>query len=100
MTDVPRAIRKILPGFGRFKMTNVIFARRRRTLDDEDVKRGLDVLLRRSAALEPIRRAEAAPVLALHAHGHVDLAHHDGGAVAHVAGVALDQIAAGVLTRR
>ena len=39
---------------------------------------------------------EAAPVPALDADRHVDLAHHDGLAVAHVAGIALDQIGAQV----
>src|SRR4051794_33639207 len=44
-----------------------------------------------------VRRPESAPVPALHADRNVDLAHHDGLAVAHVAGVALDQIGAGAL---
>src|SRR5260370_38767225 len=46
--------------------------------------------------LEFVRRAESAPVPAIDADRHVDLAHHDGLAVAHVAGVALDQIGAQV----
>src|SRR3954469_5156675 len=41
-----------------------------------------------------VRGAEAAPVPAIDADGYVDLAHHHGLAVAHVAGVALDQIGA------
>src|SRR4051794_40636448 len=43
-----------------------------------------------------VRRAESAPMPALDSNRHVDLAHHDGLAVAHVAGVALDQIGAHV----
>src|SRR4051794_41631591 len=47
--------------------------------------------------LQLLRRTKPAPMPALHANWNVDLAHHDGLAVAHVAGVALDQIGAGVL---
>src|SRR5215204_172268 len=46
------------------------------------------------SALEPVGGTEAAPVAAFDADRHVDLAHHHGVAVAHVAGVALDQIGA------
>src|SRR6202043_1957895 len=41
-----------------------------------------------------VRGAETTPVAAIDADRHVDLAHHDGLAVAHVAGVALDQVGA------
>src|SRR3982751_5778853 len=41
---------------------------------------------------ELVRRPKSAPVAAVDADRHVDLAHHDGLAVAHVAGVALDQV--------
>src|SRR5882672_1933771 len=50
--------------------------------------------------LQLIRRPESAPVPALHPDRHVDLAHHDGLAVAHVAGVALDQVGAQVTAGR
>jgi adenylate cyclase len=44
-----------------------------------------------AAGLEPVGGAEAAPVAALDADRHVDLAHHHHLAVAHVAGVALQR---------
>jgi hypothetical protein len=44
--------------------------------------------------LQLIRRAKPAPVPALRPDRHVDFAHHDGLAVANVAGVALDQTGA------
>src|SRR6202040_1180235 len=47
---------------------------------------------------KPVGRAKSAPVPAIDADRHVDLAHHDGLAVAHVAGVALDQIGAQIAT--
>src|ERR1700704_3507282 len=56
-------------------------------------------ILRRArpgGASKLVRGAEAAPVPAIDADRHVDLAHHDGFAVAHVAGVALDQVGAQV----
>src|ERR1700759_507115 len=43
-----------------------------------------------------VRGTESTPVPAIDADRHVDLAHHDGIAVAHVAGVALDQVGAEV----
>ena len=46
----------------------------------------------RGQSLYAVRKS--APVAAVDADRHVDLAHHDGLAVAHVAGVALDQIGA------
>ena len=49
--------------------------------------------------LELIGRAEATPMFAEHAHGRVDLAHHDDDAVAHVARIALDQVGAHVARR-
>src|SRR3981081_1395001 len=51
---------------------------------------------RPGGASKLVRGAEAAPVPAIDADRHVDLAHHDGFAVAHVAGVALDQVGAQV----
>ena len=53
-----------------------------------------DIDIRIGSRSQPVRGAEAAPVAALDADRHVDLAHHHGVAVAHVAGVALDQIGA------
>src|ERR1700720_456661 len=43
-----------------------------------------------------VRGTESAPVPALDADRHVDLTHHDGLAVAHIAGVALNQVGAQV----
>ncbi len=48
---------------------------------------------------EPVGGAEAAPVLAMHADRGVDLLHHDGDAVAHVARIILDQIGTGIARR-
>src|SRR3977135_4280103 len=56
-------------------------------------------ILRRArpgGASKLVRGAEAVPVPAIDADRYVDLAHHDGFAVAHVAGVALDQVGAQV----
>src|SRR5580704_18189879 len=49
---------------------------------------------------ELVGGAESAPVPPLDADRHVDLAHHHGDAVTHVAGVALDQISALVAASR
>src|SRR3954470_9899174 len=43
--------------------------------------------------------AKATPMLAEHAHGGVDLAHHDDEAIAHVSGVALDEIGPDIASR-
>src|SRR5579859_4231579 len=48
----------------------------------------------RQCALKLIGGAEAAPVPAPDADRHIDLAHHDGVAVPHIAGIALDQVGA------
>src|SRR5947207_10122048 len=49
-----------------------------------------DARPQRAARSKLIRGTESAPMPAVDANRHVDLAHHDGLAVAHVAGVALD----------